>query len=459
MQIRYVLCVSTDRRKKRPRPNSIRTIQSRVNQCLDNPSDSAVSSAHDTPALDFVTESHRVELGVGKERGRVEPGVATAEKGRVLLLDDDPELREIITAFLAENGYKVVPVQNGGEGVREVLASDYAMVLCDFNMPGLPGDLFYRAVERIRPDLCRRFVFMTGHRDDAKTNNFIREINGFVLWKPFQLKELQDAIILLEVRCAFQSVFDGAATDPGVSHTANVLLTGGSSHPEGASMAAKVAAILARAQSVPVRKPPSGVRPASEPEVRAGGVSYGLVLAGLVLLLVLGGRAWNGYAGALERVETASAKRLALQAQWSALSPDLDAVIAVRPKIATDENRLARMSAYRISPRWTTVLRLAEAGVEILEIHAGVGLDDSGVCAARIRGVAGGPEPRLLADRFRQAVEKNLNERAEGRSVKARFEEIADVPGAVAGEKSVAFVVIATIESSEPSVVARREER
>ena len=428
-----------------------------MNQCLDKPSDSEVSSAQDTPALGDGSESPRADLGGGKEPGRDDAAVATAEKGQVLLLDDDPELRETITAFLAENGYKVVPVQNGGEGVREALASDFALVLCDFDMPGLPGDLFYRAVERIRPDLCTRFVFMTGHRDDAKTNDFIGKINGFMLWKPFQLKELQDAITFLEVRCAFQSVFAGAANDSGVSQTANFLLTGGVPHPEGASMAAKVAAILARAQSVPVRRPPSDDRRASKPEVRAGGVSHGLVLAVLVFLLVLGGRAWNRYADARERVETASAKHLALQARWSAISPDLDAVIAARSKIARDESRLAQISADRTSPRWTTVLRLAEAGIEILEIHARGGPDDSGGCEVRIRGVAVGPEPRLMAERFRQALEKDLNENTREHSARARLDELADVPGTVAEEKRAAFVVIATMGSREPSVVMRKE--
>ena len=299
---------------------------------------------------------------------------------------------------------------------------------------------------------------MTGDGDDAKTNDFIRKINGFLLWKPFQLKELQDAITLQEVRCTFQSVFDGTATDSGVSPAANVLLTGGVPHPEGASIASKVEAILARAQRVPACKPPLDDHPLSEPEVRQGGVSRRYVMAALILLLVLGGRAWTRYADARERVENASAKRMALQARWNAMVPNLEAVIAVRSKIAPDERRLARLSTDRTNPRWTTVLRLAEAGIEILEIHALGGRDDSGVCEARIRGLAGGPESRLQAERFRQAVEKNLTENAHEHSARARFEELADVPVAVAEEKRVAFVVIATIGPGQPSVVMRKEE-
>ena len=146
-----------------------------------------------------------------------------------------------------------MPVENGGEGVREVLAGDFALVLCDLMMPALSGDVFYRAVERIRPDLCERFVFMTGHRSDAKTDGFLEKVNCLVLRKPFPLQHLRDVMALREVRCVFQSVFEGTASDVGIGPAANVLLTGGIPHSGGISIAAKVAAVLARAQSVPAR--------------------------------------------------------------------------------------------------------------------------------------------------------------------------------------------------------------
>src|SRR6185295_5824358 len=120
--------------------------------------------------------------------------VAEAGPQRVLLVDDDTSFNVIIRDFLAESGFSVVAVPSGGAGVREVLAGDFALVLCDVMMPGLPGDMFYRAVERIRPDLCQRFVFMSGFRGDEKTCAFIKDVNGYLLRKPFHLQDLLDAI-------------------------------------------------------------------------------------------------------------------------------------------------------------------------------------------------------------------------------------------------------------------------
>jgi CheY-like chemotaxis protein len=113
---------------------------------------------------------------------------------KVLLLEDDAAFREIMTDFLQENGFEVTPTQNGVEGVHHVLASDFELILCDLMMPTLPGDMFFRAVERMRPHLCARFVFMTGHRGNQRINDFIDSVSGAVLTKPFRVSDLFEMI-------------------------------------------------------------------------------------------------------------------------------------------------------------------------------------------------------------------------------------------------------------------------
>lgn len=119
---------------------------------------------------------------------------------KVLLLEDDVAFKEIIRDFLKENGYEVVAVHNGVEGVHEVLASDFDVILCDMLMPTLPGDMFYRAVERMRPHLSERFVFMTGYRGNSKINQFIESVKGTVLIKPFQVDDLLDLFAFVQLR-------------------------------------------------------------------------------------------------------------------------------------------------------------------------------------------------------------------------------------------------------------------
>ena len=104
--------------------------------------------------------------------------------------------------FLESHGYEVIAVENGVEGVHEVLSNEFEVILCDMMMPTLPGDMFYRAVERTRPHLCDRFIFMTGHRGSPKVNEFIRSVNGTMLAKPFQVDDLLEMIAFVQVRMA-----------------------------------------------------------------------------------------------------------------------------------------------------------------------------------------------------------------------------------------------------------------
>ena len=123
---------------------------------------------------------------------------------KILLVEDDPAFQEIMRDFLTESGFTVKAVQNGVEGVHEVLAGDFEIILCDMMMPTLPGDMFYRAVERMRPHLCERFIFMTGHRGNEKVNEFIRKVRGTILTKPFHVDDLLEMIAFVEVRSALQ---------------------------------------------------------------------------------------------------------------------------------------------------------------------------------------------------------------------------------------------------------------
>jgi DNA-binding NtrC family response regulator len=128
--------------------------------------------------------------------------VPSLERRKVLLLEDDDDFKGIMRQFLHQNGFEVVAVQNGVEGVHEVLASDFEVILCDMMMPTLPGDMFFRAVERMRPHLCDRFIFMTGHRGNVKVNEFIKAVNGTILSKPFQIDDLLEMIAFVQVRMA-----------------------------------------------------------------------------------------------------------------------------------------------------------------------------------------------------------------------------------------------------------------
>ena len=95
---------------------------------------------------------------------------------------------------LQEHGYEVDWVADGVQGIKKIIVNDYSVILCDMVMPHLAGDMFYLAVERVKPHLCKRFVFMTGHQGNRKVDEFIRKVRGLLLWKPFQAHVLLETI-------------------------------------------------------------------------------------------------------------------------------------------------------------------------------------------------------------------------------------------------------------------------
>jgi DNA-binding response OmpR family regulator len=127
---------------------------------------------------------------------------------RVLVLEDDSDMRGVLKEYLESVPCEVAAVENGMDGLRRVLAENFDAIVCDMMMPGLAGDLFYLAVERTKPELCARFVFITGHSGNEKIRYFIQQIGGTILAKPFHMDDLRKAIHYVmrdaELRKAFK---------------------------------------------------------------------------------------------------------------------------------------------------------------------------------------------------------------------------------------------------------------
>src|SRR5215469_9652773 len=59
--------------------------------------------------------------------------------GRILVIDDDPQIRRAMRATLTARGYEVSDARSGEEGLEKLRAATYDLVLLDMNMPGIGG--------------------------------------------------------------------------------------------------------------------------------------------------------------------------------------------------------------------------------------------------------------------------------------------------------------------------------
>ena len=122
---------------------------------------------------------------------------SNTEAKRILLVEDDTDLAMLLRDYLESYFYRVTTVANGVDGLKALMDSDFDVIVCDVVMPKMPGDMFYRAVQRIQPRLCERFLFITAHGENPRVMEFLNQVTEMVLTKPFHLDDLLEMILLL----------------------------------------------------------------------------------------------------------------------------------------------------------------------------------------------------------------------------------------------------------------------
>jgi CheY-like chemotaxis protein len=115
----------------------------------------------------------------------------------ILLLDDDCDLADALKELLESRNFVVTTVTDGADGLREVMGLDFDVIICDLLMPCMPGDMFYLAVQKTKPELTKRFIFITGHAENPRVDEFLKRVDGLVLFKPVLIDELLSAISLV----------------------------------------------------------------------------------------------------------------------------------------------------------------------------------------------------------------------------------------------------------------------
>ena len=108
----------------------------------------------------------------------------------ILIIDDDPAIRETLIEALEEEGYNVEAATNGAEGLAAIERAVPAMVLLDMRMPVLDGWGFARALSERAIDVP--LVVMTAAQESTQWS---QEINAAALLaKPFSLDALIEAV-------------------------------------------------------------------------------------------------------------------------------------------------------------------------------------------------------------------------------------------------------------------------
>lgn len=114
----------------------------------------------------------------------------TGERPRVLVVDDESIIAQLIADVLGGEGFEVDTAPDGLAALDRLASRTYDVVLSDLRMPELDGLGLFREIEQRYPDLLRRFVFITGTSEHTDYHGFIDDVKVPVLTKPFDMMNL-----------------------------------------------------------------------------------------------------------------------------------------------------------------------------------------------------------------------------------------------------------------------------
>lgn len=116
----------------------------------------------------------------------------------VLLVEDDPNIRDIEAAYLRGDGHAVVTATNGQEGLATFRATPFDLVVADRAMPEMNGDQMTDAIKSLAADTP--VIMVTGFADRPLDNHPTTALPDLVLAKPITQATLRQAIAAVTLK-------------------------------------------------------------------------------------------------------------------------------------------------------------------------------------------------------------------------------------------------------------------
>ena len=111
---------------------------------------------------------------------------------RILLAEDDEDMRRFLVRALTKAGYDVVSLGNGLEAYERLKEEPFTLLLTDIVMPEMDGIELARRASELDPDL--KIMFITGFAAVALNPDNQAPKDAKILSKPFHLRDLVDEV-------------------------------------------------------------------------------------------------------------------------------------------------------------------------------------------------------------------------------------------------------------------------
>ena len=109
----------------------------------------------------------------------------------ILVVEDEPAVREFMRAALERSGYATVAASSGAEALQLLAGGKYLGVITDMRTPGgVSGADVHAWIESHRRDLASRVIFVTGDTVNESTAAVLQNTGAPYVEKPFRVQQL-----------------------------------------------------------------------------------------------------------------------------------------------------------------------------------------------------------------------------------------------------------------------------
>ncbi len=123
-----------------------------------------------------------------------QPEKPAARLGKLLLVDDEAGIREVMTETLRRAGHEVDSAGDGEAALKMLKGKNYDCVVSDVKMPGMDGPALHQEVRRMDAGLGERFIFISGDSVNSETRNYLSQFDNPCLDKPLNPGELEEQL-------------------------------------------------------------------------------------------------------------------------------------------------------------------------------------------------------------------------------------------------------------------------
>jgi CheY-like chemotaxis protein len=147
--------------------------------------------------MELPVKAVRVPTGHITEALEAEPrisGPATSRQEKILVVDDEKPIVEMLGEMLGLLGYAPTLCTSAAEALEKMDQTEFDLVLSDVRMPQIDGQEFYRQASRKNLAFSQRFVFLTGDTINQETKAFLSSVGSQHISKPFRFSSIQEVV-------------------------------------------------------------------------------------------------------------------------------------------------------------------------------------------------------------------------------------------------------------------------